>query len=92
MKVIDGISKCAGIFGIDFIRETQLCISGDHLFFQKLPFMDNVECSVLTATEALTIPPLLVIQVPVKVKSARGKKLPAGTVLLLTTNLGFGAP
>ena len=55
------LSKSEGILGIDPIRETQLCISGDHLFYQNLPFIDNVECSVLTATEALTVPPLSVI-------------------------------
>ena len=83
--VIDGPSKCEGIFGIDFIRETQLCISGDHLFYQKLPFMDNIKCSVLTATEALTVPPLSVIRVPVKVKSARGKKILSGTYGIYST-------
>ena len=30
--VIDGLSKWEGIFGIDFIRETQLCVSGDFYF------------------------------------------------------------
>ena len=67
------------ILWIDFIRKAQLCISGDHLFYQNLPFVDNVECSVLTAIEALTVPPLSVLRVPVKVKSARGKKILAGT-------------
>ena len=59
--LINSLSKCEGIFGIDFIHETQLRISGDHLFYLKLHFMDNVECSVLTATEALTGPPLSII-------------------------------
>ena len=67
------------------IRETQLCISGDHLFYQKLPFMDNVEYSVLTATEALTVPPLSVIRVPIKVKSARGKNILAGSYGICST-------
>ena len=40
--------------------------------------MDKVECSVLTETVALTVPPLSVLRVPVKVKSARGKKILAG--------------
>ena len=47
------------------------------LFYQNLPFLDNVECNVLT--EAWTVPPLSVLRVPVKVKSARGKKILAGT-------------
>ena len=47
--------------------------------------MDNVECSVLTATEALTVPPLSVIRVPVKVKSAMGKKILAGTYGICST-------
>ena len=84
--VIDGPSKCEGILGIDFICETQLCISGDHLFYQNLPFVDNVECSVLT--EALTVPPLSVIRVPVKVKSVRGNKILAGTYGICSTAHG----
>ena len=35
--VIDSLSKCAGILGIDFIREYQLCILADHVFFTSLP-------------------------------------------------------
>ena len=31
--VIAGLSKCEGILGIDFIWETQLCISCDHQFY-----------------------------------------------------------
>ena len=49
-------------------------------FFQKLPFMDNVERSVLTA-----VPPLSVVRVPVKLKSARGKKILAGTYRICFT-------
>ena len=64
---------------------SQLYISGDHLFYQNLPFLDNVECSVLTVTEALTVPPLLVIRVSVKVKSVRGKKILAGTYGICST-------
>ena len=33
MFVIDGLSKCAGILGIDFIRESQFCISADHVLY-----------------------------------------------------------
>ena len=84
-SVIDGLSKCEGILGIDFIHETQLCVSGDHLFYQNLPFIDNVEFSVLTATEALTVPPLSVIRVPVKVKAARRKKILAGPYGICST-------
>ena len=82
---IDGLSKCEGILEIDFIRETQLCISGGHLFYQNSPFVDNVECSVLTATEALTVHPLSVIRVPVIVQSARGKKILDETYRICST-------
>ena len=79
MFVIDGLSKCAEILGIDFIRESQLCISADHVFSSNLPATDNRACSVLTEIEYLTVPARSVIKIPVKVKSARGKKMPCGT-------------
>ena len=42
--VIAGLSKCEAILGIDFIRETQLCISGDNVFFNNLSVSDNIQC------------------------------------------------
>ena len=79
MYVIDGLSKCGGILGIDFILESQLCISADHVFFMSLLASDNMACSVLTAVEDLTVAAWSVIRIPVKVKSARGMKMPCGT-------------
>ena len=79
MFVIDGLSKCAGILGIDFIRESQLCISTDHVFYSNLPASDNMACCVLTAIKDLTVPARSVLKIPAKVKSARGKKMLCGT-------------
>ena len=79
MYVIDGLSKCAYILGIDFIRDSQLCISADHVFFSNLPATGNMMCSVLTPVEDWTVPARSVIRIPVKVKSARDKKMPWGT-------------
>ena len=56
-----------------------MCISADHVFYSNLPASDNMACSVLTAIEDLTVRARSVIKIPVKVKSARGKKMPCGT-------------
>ena len=77
--VIDGLSKYEGIFGIDFI----LVII---YFSRNCLSWTIIECNVLTATEALTVPPLSVIRVPVKVKSA--KKILAGTYGICSTAHG----
>ena len=55
--VISGLSKCEATLGIDFIRETQLCISGDNVFFNNLSVPDNIQCSVISAKEDIKIPP-----------------------------------
>ena len=81
---IDGHSKCADILGIDFIRKSQLCISADQVFFANSPATDNTMCSVLMAVEDLKVPARSVIWIPVKVKSARGWKMPCGTFGILT--------
>ena len=56
MFVIDGLSKCAEILGIDLIRESQLYISSDHVFYSNLPATDNMACSVLTACRGFDCP------------------------------------
>ena len=49
------------------------------MFYSNLPATENMACSVLTAIEDLTVPVRSVIKIPVKVKSAKGKKMPCGT-------------
>ena len=49
--VISGLGKCEAILEIDFIRETQLCISGDNVFFNNLSVPDKIQCSVISAIE-----------------------------------------
>ena len=72
---ISGLSKCKAIFGIDFIRETQLCIIGNNVFFNNLSVPDNIQCSVISAIEYIKI----VLRIPVSMRSARGKKIVKGT-------------
>ena len=57
--------------------------------------MDNVECSVLKATDTLTVPPLqsFVFQLKGNQPEERRSWLGLmGSVLLLTTNWGSGTP
>ena len=83
--VIAGLSKCEAILGIDFIREIQLCISGDNVFFNNLSVSDNIQCSVISAIEDIKIPPRSVLRVPVSERSARGKKIVKGTYGICST-------
>ena len=83
--MISGLSKCEAILGIDFICETQLCISGDNVFFNNLSVSDNIQCSVISAIEDIKIPPRSVLRVPVSVRSAGGKKIVKGTYGMCTT-------
>ena len=83
--VISGLSKCEAILGIDFIRETQLCICGDNVFFNNLSVSDNIQCSVISAIEDIKIPPRSVLRVPVSVRTARGKIIVKGTYGICAT-------
>ena len=71
--VISDLSKCETILEIDFIKETQLCISGNNVFFTNLFVSDNIQCSVITAIEDFS--PRSILRIPVSVRSARGKKI-----------------
>ena len=68
--MISGLSKCEAILGINFIRETQLCISGNNVFFNNISVSDNIQCSVITAIDDIKIPPLPVLRNLVSVRSA----------------------
>ena len=77
--VVKGMAKTEAILGYDFIREAQLVISCDHVFFSSaLNQKDNLECSMLVATEDFSVPFRLVLRVPVGVRSARGSPVPSG--------------
>lgn len=45
--IIFGLSKCEAVLGIDIIRETQICIRGDDVFFNNLSVFKNIQCSVI---------------------------------------------
>ena len=77
--VVKGMAKTEVTLGYDFIREAQLAISCDHVFFSSaLNHKDNLECSVLVANEDFSVPLRSVIRVPVGVCSARGGPVPLG--------------
>ena len=77
--VVKGMAKTEVILGYDFIREAQLAISCDHVFFSSaLNHRDNLECSVLVANVDFSVPLCSVIRVPVGVRSARGGPVPLG--------------
>ena len=73
------MAKIEVILGYDFIREAQLAISCDHVFFSSaLNHKDNFECSVLVANEYFSVPFRSVLRVPFGVRSARGGPVPWG--------------
>lgn len=75
------MAKIEAILGYDFIGEAQLVISCDHVFFHSaLNHQDNMDCSVLIASEDVKIPFLSVLRIPLKVCSARGRKLLPGSI------------
>ena len=37
LYVVDGLTSSTAIFGIDFIREQQLVVAGDDIFFRRIP-------------------------------------------------------
>ena len=70
--VISGLSKSQAILGIDFIREQQMVISSDHIFFQNLSPKDDYRCASLCATSDFTIPARSVNRKSFAVRSATG--------------------
>ena len=40
--VFSGLAKQHVILGMDFVREQQLCIEADHVFFRKIPLEESV--------------------------------------------------
>ena len=39
--VLSGLAKQHAILGMDFVREQQLCIEADHVFFKKFPLQES---------------------------------------------------
>ena len=77
--VVKRMARTEAILGYDFIREAQLVISCDHVFFSSaLNHKDNLECSESVATEDFSVPFCSVLCVPVGVCSARGGPVPPG--------------
>ena len=53
--MLSGLAKQHAILGMDFVREQQLCIEADHMFFKKFPLKESVSCSTLTAPEDFSV-------------------------------------
>ena len=43
--VFSGLAKQHASLGMDFVREQQLYIEADHVFFKKFPLQESVSCS-----------------------------------------------
>ena len=77
-------AKSEVILGYDFIRESQLVISCDHIFFHSaLNQQENLECSVSMALKDMKIPFRSVLRVHVRVCLARGGSLVPGFFVVM---------
>jgi len=76
--VISGLSKAQAILGIDFIKEQQMVISPDNVFFQNLSPRDVYKCSSICVLEDISIPARSVNRRSFAVRSATGQTLRPG--------------
>ena len=56
LYVVDGLTSSTAIFGIDFIREQQLVVAGDDIFFRRIPTAKWNSLATLSALERLHVP------------------------------------
>ena len=71
--VIRGLNRTQAILGIDFVREQQLVIDVDHVFFKNLPKPEQAMCATLRAPRDFGISPRTVLRTELNVQSARGE-------------------
>ena len=76
--VVKGLVKSSAILGFDFIRETQLVVSGQNIFFRDLKKEDCAALSVLHAPGRISVPAHSMLTVKLNVKDLKGKPLPVG--------------
>ena len=73
--VIRGLNRTQAILGIDFVREQQLVIDVDHVFFKNLPKPEQAMCATLRAPRDFGIASRTVLRTELTVHSARGEFL-----------------
>ena len=54
--VVKGLSKSCAILGFDFLRETQLVVTGHDVFFEKIKQEDWASLSILPAPNRFCVP------------------------------------
>ena len=77
--VLSGLAKPHAILGMDFVREQQLCIEADDMFFKKFPLEESVSCLTLTPPEDFSVSPRTVLRTKLFVWTARETLLLPGT-------------
>ena len=77
--MLSGLAKQHAILGMDFVREQQLCIEADNVFFKKFPLEESVSCSTLTAPEDFSVSTRTVLRTELFVRTAHGTPIPSGT-------------
>ena len=90
--VVSGLYNHAIILGVDFIREQQLMISADHVFFQNLPEESQVSLLTLSPAADMVIPARTMMRVSVSPKTHTGRRLAEGTQVAAYTgksNIGL---
>ena len=66
--VVDGLSKSSAIFGIDVIREQQLMVSGEDVFFKDIAEDKWASLSTLTVPSELCVPARTIMKVNVQAR------------------------
>ena len=77
--MVDGLSKSSAIFGIDFIKEQQLMVSGEDVFFRDISEDKWASLSTLTVPSDICVPARTVMKVNVQARDLKGRVLPVGT-------------
>ena len=80
-----GLSKSCAILGFDFLRETQLVVTGQDVFFEKVRQEDWAALAALHATSRFSVPARTALTLKLAVKDLCGNTLPVGTAGVNTT-------
>ena len=78
LYVIRGLARTMAILGIDFIREQQMVIDADHVFFKSLPKNEQFQCATLRASRDFGVSPRTVMRIDLSVSNALGTPLDPG--------------
>jgi len=91
LYVIESLSACQAILGIDFMREHQLVVDSGSPFFKPLSKQDARNLAVLTAPADIRVPARSIFRTELCVRTARGDLSPPGQAGISSTahdNLG----